>query len=180
MKHLREALKEMGEYEFKVTTSRGVLALHQTQRNDWKAKILDALRKDIEEELGKDGHAVRDTAYGPVIELYNEHVESEVFSKEYKAWLAEGNRGSMQDFLKKEKALPSGMISIQADFILKNLDTNAQIDEADYLHEKEQKELRKKEAEEKKRKKIMRDAEVRAERKRKREEQLAKLERASK
>ena len=178
MKHLIKALQEASDFEFTVTTSRGVLALHQTQRNETKAKILDAMRKDLEEALDEAGHAVRDTAYGPVIEPYNEEVEKEVFKKEYQAWLKEGNRGSMGEFRKKEKALPSGMISIQADFIIKNLDTNAEIDEKDYTHEKEQKRIREEEKEKAKRRKIERDAEARAEKKRKREETLAKLERA--
>lgn len=178
MKNLIKLLNEIQEDEFTVATSRGVLALQQTQRNKTKAKILEAFFKDMKEELEEAGFSVYQTSYGPVIEVYNEKVETDVYQKEYELWKKQGNNGKMADFLSAKKdVLPSGRITIQSDWIMKNLDTNATIDEASYIMEQEQKALREKEKAEKKRKKIERDAEIRAEKARKREEAVAKLER---
>lgn len=132
----------------------------------------------MKEELEEAGFSVYQTSYGPVIEVYNEKVETDVYQKEYELWKKQGNNGKMADFLSAKKdVLPSGRITIQSDWIMKNLDTNATIDEASYIMEQEQKALREKEKAEKKRKKIERDAEIRAEKARKREEAVAKLER---
>ena len=180
MKYLISVLKELQEEEFTVATSRGVLALQQTQRNKTKAKILKAFFQDMKEELEEAGFSVYQTSYGPVIEVYNEKVETDVFRKEYDLWKKQGNVGRMTDFLgSKKEVLPSGRITIQSDWIMKNLDVNATIDEASYIMEQEQKVLREKEKEAKKRKKIERDAEIRAEKARKREEAVAKIERAN-
>jgi hypothetical protein len=180
MKHLVKVLQEMEQESFTVATSRGVLALQQTQRNDSKAKILEAFFQDMKEELGEAGFEVYMTSYGPVIEVYNEKVETDVYQKEYELWKKQGNKGRMADFISaKRDVLPSGRITIQSDWIMKNLDVNATIDQASYIMEKEQKVIREKEKEIKKRKKIERDAEMRAEKQRKREEAVAKIERAN-
>jgi len=179
MKHTIKVLKEMEEQAFTVATSRGVLALQQTQRNDSKAKLLEAFYLDMQETLGEAGFEVYETSYGPVIEVYNEKVETDVYQKEFELWKKQGNTGKMAEFIsKKRDVLPSGRITIQADWIMKNLDTNAGIDQATYVMEKEQKEIREQEKANKKRKKIERDAELRAEKARKREEAVAKIERS--
>ena len=179
MKNLIKVLREMEEEKFEVATSRGVLALQQTQRNDAKAKVLEAFYKDMQEELSEAGFEVYQTSYGPVIEIYNEKVENDVYQKEFEVWKQQGNKGKMKDFISAKKdVLPSGRITIQSDWIMKNLDTNASIDEASYIMEKEQKALREKEKANAKRRKIERDAEIRAEKARKREEAVAKIERS--
>jgi len=179
MKHLIKVLQEMETQEFTVATSRGVLALQQTQRNDSKAKILKAFYQDMKEELGEAGFEVYETSYGPVIELYNEKVETDVYQKEYELWKKQGNTGKMSAFMSaKRDVLPSGRVTIQADWIMKNLDTNASIDQSTYVMEVQQKEIRDKEKANSKRKKIERDAELRAEKARKREEAVARIERS--
>ena len=180
MKNLTKVLRELEDEPFVVATSRGVLALQQTQRNKTKAKILEALYKDLKETFEEEGFSVYETSYGPVLEVYNEAVETSVFKQEYEIWRKAGNTGRMSDFISSKKdVLPSGRITIQFDAIMKNLDTNASIDQASFVLETEQKALREKEKETKKRKKIERDAELRAEKARKREEAVAKIERAN-
>lgn len=156
MDNLIEKLKEMQKRQFKVTTSRGALSLQQTQRNQAKAEILEALYQDLKETLEEEGFNVYLTHYGPVIELLNNKVEDQVIRMD-------------------DEDICTGMISIQMDAVMKNLDTNPELDEADYFHEMEQKKLREQEKEKAKRKKIERDAEIRAEKKRQREEKLAKI-----
>lgn len=178
MEHLIKALKEIQVQEFEVATSRGVLALQQTQRNATKAKVLEAFYKDLQETLEEEGFNVYLTAYGPVIEVLNDKVMEDVYTKEHQAWLKDGNRGNKAKWLKAiGDNRPSGQITIQMDSIMKNLDTNAELDAADFEHEKEQKRIREEEKAKKKRAKIERDAEARAEKNRLREEKLAKIER---
>ena len=158
MQNLIKKMKELQEREFSVGTSRGSLALQQTQRNQAKAEILDALYADAKEALEEEGFNVYRTHYGPVVELLNPHVEKQVLRMD-------------------KEEICSGFITIQLDAIMKNLDTNAELDEKTFLHEEEQKELRRKEREEAKRKKIQHDAEVRAEKARRREKEMARLQR---
>lgn len=158
MQNLILKLKELKEREFDVGTSRGSLALQQTQRNNAKAEILHSIYQDMKEALEPEGFDVYRTDYGPVIELLNPHVEKQVLRMD-------------------KEGLCSGFIAIQFDTVMKNLDTNAELDQESYLHELEQKLLRKEEAERKKRNKIERDAEIRAEKARRREEEIARLQR---
>lgn len=158
MRNLISKLNELKEREFEVGTSRGSLALQQTQRNNAKAEILDAIYTDVKEALEAEGYDVYKTHYGPVIELLNPHVEKKVLRMD-------------------KEGICSGFIAIQLDAVMKNLDTNAELDEESYLHELEQKRLRKEERERAKRIKIERDAELRAEKARKREEEMARLQR---
>ena len=158
MKNLIKVLKELQERNFDVGTSRGSLALQQTQRNKAKADILNAIYEDAKETLEEEGFTVYRTHYGPVVEILNEEVERKVLKMD-------------------DKGLCSGFIAIQLDAVMKNLDTNAELDEQSFLHELEQKQLRKEERERAKKQKIERDAEVRAEKARKREEEMARLQR---
>ena len=158
MKNLIAKMQELKEREFDVGTSRGSLALQQTQRNTAKAEILEAIYADMKETLADEGFDVYRTHYGPVIELLNPHVEKQVLRMD-------------------KEGICSGFITIQLDAVMKNLDTNAELDEESFLHELEQKELRKKERENAKRKDIERHAELRAEKARRREEEMARLQR---
>ena len=158
MQNLIQKLNEIKGTEYKVTTSRGSLALQQTQRNKTKEEIIDAIYQDLKEALVEAGYDVYRTEYGPVVEVLNPKVEKQVMRMD-------------------KENLCSGFISIQFDAIMKNLDINAELDEQSYLHEKEQKRLRAIEKENLKRKKIEHDAEVRAEKARRREEELARLQR---
>jgi hypothetical protein len=156
MKNLLDKLTELEERDLTVVSSRGSLSLQQTQRNEAKAEILDAIYLDVKESLEKNGYSVFMTGYGPVIEFLNDKVEEQVLKMD-------------------DTGLCSGFISVQLDAIMKNLDTNAEVDQEDYLHLKEQKELRAAEKERAKQAKTQRDAEIRAEKARLREETIARL-----
>lgn len=155
MENLLKVLQEIEEQDFKVVSSRGSLSLQQTQRNETKARLLEALYDDMKDFLDEQGYAVYMTSYGPVVEILNSGVESQV--------------------LDLDKTC-SGFISIQLDAVMKNLDINAAVDEQDYLHLKEQKQLRAAEKEKAKRAKTLRDAEIRAEKARMREAEMARIE----
>lgn len=156
MQNLIKKLREIEEMDLTVVNSRGSLSLQQTQRNQIKAQLLDAIYADMKEVLSEEGFEVFITSYGPVIEVLNSKVEDQV--------------------LKLDKdGLCSGLIPIQLDAVMKNLDVNAEFDEENYLHEKEQKELRAAERERAKQAKTQRDAEVRAEKARQREEAIARI-----
>jgi hypothetical protein len=156
MKYLIAKLKELEERDITVVTSRGSLSLQQTQRNQAKAELLEALYKDLKSELSKEGYSVYITSYGPVIEFNNSIVESQI------------------DKLDQDD-LCSGFISVQLDAVMKNLDTDAELDEENFLHEMEEKEARKAERESAKQAKTERDAELRAEKARRREEEIIRL-----
>lgn len=156
MNNLIEKLEELEERHFTVVSSRGSLSLQQTQRNETKAEILNAIFADVKEALEESGYSVYMTGYGPVIEFLNSGVEEQVLKMD--------NTG-----------LCSGFVSVQLDAVMKNLDTNAEIDQQNYFHEKEQKELRKAEKDRAKKAKTERDAEIRAEKARQREEAIARL-----
>lgn len=156
MKNLIKTLKDIRERDLAVVNSRGSLALQQTQRNNLKAEILSAIHQDLIESLEEEGFGVFITAYGPVIELLNEKVEQQVLNMD-------------------KEDLCSGFISVQLDVVMKNLDTNPEIDQESFLHELEQKQLRAAERERAKLAKTQKDAERRAEKARQREEAIAKL-----
>lgn len=156
MNNLIRKLKELEKRDFKVVVSRGSLSLQQTQRNQAKAEILDAIFQDAKEVLEKEGYGVYITNYGPVIEFLNPTVEEQVLKMD-------------------NENICSGFISIQLDAVMKNLDTSAEIDEQSYIHDLEQKELRRQEKERAKQEKTRRDAELRAEKARLREEAIARI-----
>ena len=156
MQNLIDKLQELEERDLTVVSSRGSLSLQQTQRNQAKAELLDAIYADMKEALEELGYGVYVTSYGPVIEFLNEKVEEQVLKMD-------------------DEGLCSGFISVQLDAVMKNLDTNAQLDEESFLHDKEQKELRAAEREKLKRVKTERDAEIRAEKARQREEAIARV-----
>lgn len=155
MENLLQVLQEIEEQNFKVVSSRGSLSLQQTQRNETKARLLEAIYDDVKDFLDEQGYTVYMTSYGPVIEVLNSGVESQV--------------------LDLDKTC-SGFIPIQLDAVMKNLDINAAVDEQDYLHLQEQKRLRAEEKERAKRAKTLRDAEIRAEKARMREAEMARIE----
>lgn len=159
MKHLLAKLKELESREFDVVLSRGTLALHQTQRNQAKAEIIEAIFADIKDAVEPDGYQVYQTSYGPVLEFLNERVEDKIFKM----------------VKPEEEDLYTGFISVQIDAIMKNLDTNGALDQADYIHILEEKKTREAEREKAKALKTQRDAELRAEKARRREEEIARL-----
>lgn len=157
MKHLLAKIKELETREFDVVTSRGALAIHQTQRNKAKAELIEALHLDLKEVFEEEGYKVYQTASGPILEILNENVDEQI-----------AKSGEDSDFY-------SGMISIQFDAIMKNLETDGSLEEQNFLQDLAVK--REKEAlrEANKLKKIQKDAEARAEKARKREEEILKL-----
>lgn len=159
MKHLLAKLRELEERDFNVVLSRGTLALHQTQRNQAKAELIHALYEDIKEAIEPEGYQIYQTSYGPVLEFLNDSVEDKI----------------IRMAKPEEEDLYTGLISIQIDAIMKNLDTNGALDEADYKHILEEKRLREAEREKAKQLKMQRDAEVRAEKARRREEEIARM-----
>lgn len=155
MKNLIAKLKELETRNFDVVNSRGSLALQQTQRNKAKAEIVEALFLDIKEALAEEGYMVYQTATGPILEFLNRGVEEQIAAK----------GGS--DYC-------PGTISIQLDAVMKNLDIDGSIEEADYLAEAKAKAEKEAKREREKQAKIQRDAELRAEKTRRREEEIAR------
>lgn len=157
MKHLLAKIKELETREFDVVTSRGALAIHQTQRNKAKAELIEALHLDLKEVFEEEGYKVYQTASGPILEILNENVDEQI-----------AKSGEDSDFY-------TGMISIQFDAIMKNLETDGSFEEENFLKDLAVK--REKEAlrEANKLKKIQKDAEARAEKARRREEEILKL-----
>lgn len=160
MQNLLNKLKELEQREFDVVVSRGALALHQTQRNAAKAELIEAIYEDIKAALEPEGYQVYRTEYGPVLEFLNDVVESKI----------------MKMTKKGEEDVYSGFISVQFDAIMKNLDTNAEHDEIQYLEDLEQKRIRELEKQKSKLTKAQKDAETRAEKARRREEEIARIE----
>lgn len=157
MKHLLAKIKELETREFDVVTSRGALAIHQTQRNKAKAELIEALYLDLKEVFEEEGYKVYQTASGPILEILNENVDEQI-----------SKSGEDSDFY-------TGMMSIQFDAIMKNLETDGSFEEENFLQDLAVK--REKEAlrEANKLKKIQKDAEARAEKARRREEEILKL-----
>lgn len=156
MKHLLAKIKELQAREFDVVTSRGSLAIHQTQRNKAKAELIDALYQDLNEVFEQEGYQVFQTSSGPILEISNAHVEDQIMNNE------DGDNYS-------------GFLSIQFDAIMKNLDTDGSIEQEDYLRDQEAKKEKEEIKEKAKMKKIEKDAEMRAEKARRREEEIARL-----
>lgn len=152
MKHLLAKIQELETREFDVVESRGSLALHQTQRNKAKAELVEAFYLDLKESLNKEGYNVYITSAGPIIEFLNKNVEDQIFSRDEKGY--------------------TGMISIQLDTVMKNLDVNGENEELDYKISVADRLEKEKKAEEAKQRKIQKDAEIRAERSRRREEEM--------
>lgn len=159
MRHLVSKLQELEEREFKVVVSRGTLALQQTERNRAKAEIIDALYKDIKEAIEPEGFQIYETSYGPVIEFLNEKVEDRVLAMSKP----------------EEKDTYTGFTSIQIDAIMKNLDTNGALDEVDHHHVLRQKEDREEARAKMIADKMKRDAEMRAEKARRREAEILRM-----
>ena len=72
MKHLIERIRGID-----VVVSRGVLSLHQTQRNQMKAEIIEALYEDIKEAVEPEGYGIFKTQSGPILDFLNRGVEKE-------------------------------------------------------------------------------------------------------
>lgn len=159
MKHLIAKLKELEEREFNVVVSRGTLALHQTQRNQAKAEIIEALYEDIREAVEPEGYGVFKTQSGPILDFLNRGVEKRI----------------MGMVNKDELEIYTGLVSIQFDAIMKNLDTNGAHEENCYIQELELKKIKEQEKEKAKKQKIQQNAEWRAESARKREEEMARI-----
>lgn len=157
MKHLLAKIKELETREFDVVTSRGALAIHQTQRNKAKAELIEALHLDLKEVFEEEGYKVYQTASGPILEILNEKVDEQI-----------SKSGEDSD-------LYTGMISIQFDAIMKNLETDGSLEEETFLQDLAVKQEKEALREANKLKKIQRDAEIRAEKARKREEEILKL-----
>lgn len=159
MRHLITKLKELEQRELKVVVSRGALALQQTQRNEAKSEIIEALYKDIKEAAEAEGYQVYITAEGPILEFLNLGVEDQV--------LRMAKDG--------EKDIYTGFASIQFDAIMKNLDTNGELDQEDYRITREAKRQKEEAKQKAKEQKMQRDAEIRAERARRREEEIMRI-----
>lgn len=157
MKNLIAKIKELETREFDVVVSRGALSLHQTQRNQAKAELIEAFYQDLQENLEAAGYLVYQTDKGPIVEFLNENVENQILE-----------RGERADVY-------SGCISVQFDAIMKNLDTDGASEEISYLATKAEKERKADEREVAKQAKIQRDAELRAEKARAREEEIARV-----
>lgn len=160
MEHLLAKLKELETRDFEVVVSRGSLALQQTQRNQAKAEVIQAIFQDIQKAIEPEGYEMYQTEYGPVLEFLNDKVEQKI----------------LKMVKKGEEDVYSGFISIQIDAVMKNLDTNAAHDEITYFETIEQKRLREEEKEKAKLNKTQKDAEIRAEKARRREEEIARIE----
>jgi hypothetical protein len=151
--NLLNKLAELKERNFTVGTSKGSLAVQQTERNILKAELIQCLFKDLE-EIGEAAECeVYITKDGPIIEVQNESIENQI------------------DRLDQD-GLCSGMLSLEFDIIIKNLDYDASIMQEEYFEDlKISAEKAAKVAEETERKK-MRDAEARAEKARQRQVKL--------
>ena len=157
MKHLISKLKELEERELDVVVSRGALSLHQTQRNQLKAEIIEALYEDIKEAVEPEGYGIFKTKSGPILDFLNRGVEKRI----------------MGMASKEELEMYTGLVSIQFDAIMKNLDTNGAHEESCYIQDLELKRIKEEEKEKAKKHKIQQNAEWRAENARKREEEMA-------
>lgn len=152
--NLLNKLKELKEREFVVGTSKGSLAVQQTERNIVKAELIKCLYKDLQ-ELGEAAECeVYITKDGPIIEIQNESIERQIERLD-------------------EDELCSGMLSLEFDIIIKNLDYDASIMQEEYLEDlKTAAEKAARVAEETEKKK-MKDAEARAEKARQRQAKLS-------
>lgn len=150
-----EKIRDIKEKELQVGTSRGVLSIQQTQRNNEKAELMDAFYEGLNELANEMGVEVYTTKEGPVIEIQNESVEDQV------------GRMDRDD-------LCNGMISIQLDLKIKNLDYDAAEMEEQYLFDKREKEEKARAKAAEQQRKTERDAEMRAEKARLRQAKMEK------
>jgi hypothetical protein len=144
-KKFGDLIQEMQETQFEVVRSRGSLALQQTQRNEAKAKMMEAFLEGLREVGDEYGFEVYETAEGVIMEIKNDHVMKRV------------NR--MKDENEQDII---GFISIEHNLKIKNLDYDAELEEELYLQEKEIAEQKEAQKEQQKRAKIQSDAELRA------------------
>jgi hypothetical protein len=152
--NLIQKLQELKEREFVVGTSKGSLAVQQTERNLVKAEIISALFKDLQ-DIGEAAECeVYITRDGPIIEIQNESIERQIERLD-------------------EDDLCTGMLSLEFDVIIKNLDYDASISQEEYLDDlRNAAEKAAKLAEETEKKKL-KDAEARAEKSRLRQAKLS-------
>lgn len=146
-------IQELKEKELEVGTSRGVLSVQQTQRNVEKAILVEAFYESLKELAEKMGVEIYITKEGIIIEIQNESVERQVASKD-------------------KDDLCSGMLSIEIDLKVKNLDYDAMAMQAEYIFKKEEAEEKARSKEAEKNRKIARDAEARAEKRRQKEKKM--------
>ena len=130
MRHLIAKLKELEQRELKVVVSRGALALQQTQRNQAKSEIIEALYKDIKEAAEAEGYQVYYCGGPP--EFLNLGRRRPSF-KNGKRW---------------RKRHLHWICFFQFDAIMKNLDTNGELDQEDYRITQEAKRKKRKRSKE--------------------------------
>lgn len=131
MKNLIDLINQTQEREFKITENGKGKNLQQTQRNNYKTELLNALFTDLASKI--DG--VFRSEDGVLIEIPNNSVADNVSPEE------DG----------------SGAITIALDITIKSLNTNA-LDLADnYAHEQEEKRAKQEEKAKAKAKKIAKD-----------------------
>ena len=156
---LGKLIEQLQDQEFEVVRSRGSLALQQTQRNQMKEQLMQAMYEGFEELGEKFGFDVYFTAEGVIFEIKNINVIKKV------------NR--MRDVEHEEDV--KGYISLEHNLKIKNLDYDAEVEEEAYLAELAEAEEQAKIKEKAKRDKIKRDAELRAGKARMREQKIAAL-----
>lgn len=153
-----EKIEEIKNQEFEVTRSRGSLAIQQTQRNNMKRELMEAFFEGLQDFGAENGVDFYITADGLIMEIVNEDVMNKV------AYKKDANDGDIE-----------GLISVEFNLKIKNLDYDAEFEETLYLEEQAEKERKAKEKEIVKREKIKRDAEDRANKARLKEQKLAEL-----
>jgi hypothetical protein len=156
---LGKLIEQLQDQEFEVVRSRGSLALQQTQRNQMKEQLMQAMHEGFQELGDEYGFDVYFTAEGIIFEVKNMNVIKRV------------NR--MRD-IEHEKDI-KGYISLEHNIKIKNLDYDAEVEEESYLSELAEEEQQAKIKEAQKRDKIKRDAELRAGKARMREQKIAAL-----
>lgn len=153
MENLGNKLTEISQRELDVATSRGVLAIQQTQRNGIKAELVQAFYKDLKAFADKYGFEAYITKEGPILEILNPSVEDKVERMD-------------------EEDICTGMIAIEFDLKIKNLDFDGSLNEVEYLEELEQERIEEEKKAAEKKAKIEKDASIRAEKARIREAKL--------
>lgn len=152
-------MEQLQDQEFEVVRSRGSLALQQTQRNQMKEELMQALHEGFQEVGEEYGFDVYFTADGIIFEVKNLAVIKRV--------------GRMRDV--EHEGDIKGFISLEHNLKIKNLDYDAELEEEAYLAELAEAEEKAKIKEAQKKDKIKRDAEIRAGKARLREQKIAAL-----
>lgn len=153
MKHLREQLIDLETKDLNVGTSRGSLAIQQTQRNAEKSNLINAFLKDLQDMAEDYGFDVFLTPDGPVLTLMNDSV-----------YASTGDLRRQAEKLASQGVQTSlGSIAIEFDIKIKNLDYDAAYEAEMYAEDLEQARIEKAEAQKAKERKIAKDAEARAE-----------------